>query len=297
MLGHGVNFRIQLFLDLYDILLVLFSDEVDGEADLSEPAAAADPVQVDAALRGKVEVDDHVDCLHVDAAGYQIGTDEGLELPLSEAFKYFDPFIAAHVGMQTLILIFFLIQFPRQHFCSFVRPAEDDALVDDQRAVQHENRPHFLPLINQHVVMGQSDEHELVHEVDHLRPRHELLLEGLDPHGEGGRVHEEGAFGTEVVHDFLDVLLEVALEQSVGLVEDEELAFVQEVVVPLDEILESAGGADHEVDVPLLDLGVVLLDHGAANEKLDIDLGEFGDLLREGLHLQGQLSRGDQDDA
>jgi hypothetical protein len=48
------------------------------------------------------------------------------------------------------------------------------------------------------------------------------------------------------------------------------------------------------VDVPLLDLSVVLLDHRAANEELDIDLGELGDLLREGLHLQRQLSRRNQ---
>lgn len=294
MLGHGVDFGVQLFLDLYDILLVLFSDEVDGEADLPEPAAAADPVQVDAALGGEVEVDDHVDGLHVDAASYQVGADEGLELALAEALEDPDPFVAAHVGVQALVLVLLLVELAREHLGPLVGAAEDDALVDDQRAVQHEDGPHLLPLVHQHVVVRQPDEHQLVHQVDHLRPRHELLLEGLDPHREGRRIHQQGALGTEVVHDLLDVPLEISLEQPVGLVEHEELAPVQEVLVPLDQILEPPRRADHQVDVPLLDLSVVLLDHRAPNEELDIDLGELGDLLREGLHLQRQLSRRNQ---
>jgi len=294
MLGHGVDFGVQLFLDLYDILLVLFSDEVDGEADLPEPAAAADAVQVDAALGGKVEVDDHVDGLDVDAASYQVGADEGLELALAEALEDPDPFVAAHVGVQALVLVLLLVELAREHLGPLVGAAEDDALVDDQRAVQHEDGPHLLPLVHQHVVVRQPDQHQLVHQVDHLRPRHELLLEGLDPHREGRRIHQQGALGTEVVHDLLDVPLEISLEQPVGLVEHEELAPVQEVLVPLDQVLEPPRRADHQVDVPLLDLSVVLLDHRAPNEELDIDLGELGDLLREGLHLQRQLSRRNQ---
>lgn len=297
MLGHGVDFGVQLFLDLYDILLVLFSDEVDGEADLPEPAAAADPVQVDAALGGEVEVDDHVDGLHVDAASYQVGADEGLELALPEALEDPDPFVAAHVGVQALVLVLLLVELAREHLGPLVGAAEDDALVDDQRAVQHEDGPHLLPLVHQHVVVRQADEHQLVHQVDHLRPRHELLLEGLDPHREGRRIHQQGALGTEVVHDLLDVPLEISLQQPVGLVEHEELALVQEVLVSLDQVLEPPRRADHQVDVPLLDLSVVLLDHRAPNEKLDIDLGELGDLLREGLHLQRQLSRRNQHNA
>lgn len=72
---HGVYLGIQFLLDLDHIFLVLLSDQVDGQTYLSEPAAAANPVQVDAAFGGEVEVDDHVDCLHVDASGDQVGTD------------------------------------------------------------------------------------------------------------------------------------------------------------------------------------------------------------------------------
>jgi hypothetical protein len=284
---HGVDLGIKFLFDFDDALLVLFSDEVDGESDLSEPAAAADAVQVDAAFGGEVEVDDHVDGLHVDAAGDEVGTHQRLELALPEPLEDLDPLVAAHVGVQALVLVLLLVELAGQHLCPLVRPAEDDALVDDQRAVQHEDGAHLLPLVDQHVVVGEPDEHELVHQVDHFRPRHELLLERLNPDGEGRRVHQEGALRAQVVHDFLHVLLEVALQQPVGLVQHEELALVQQVVVPLHQVFQSSRRAHHQVRVLILDLGVVLLHDGPADEELDVYLGEFGDLLGQRLNLEG----------
>jgi|JI6StandDraft_1071083.scaffolds.fasta_scaffold96405_1 hypothetical protein len=66
---HGVDLGIQFLLDFDHGLLVSFSDEVDGQSDLSEPARPADPVEVDAAFGGEIEVDDDVDSLDVDAPG------------------------------------------------------------------------------------------------------------------------------------------------------------------------------------------------------------------------------------
>ena len=297
MLGHRINLGVEFPLDLDHVLLILFGDEVDGESYLSEPAAAADPMQVDAALRGEVEVYNNVDRLHVDSPGDEVGADEVLELALAEAFEDVDALVAAHVGVEALVLVLLLVEFAGEYLCAFVGAAEDDALVDDQRAVEHEDRPHLLALVDQHVVVRQADQHQLVHQVDHLSARHELLLEGADADWEGGRVHQQRALGGEVVDDLLDVLLEVALQQPVGLVQHEELALVQQVVVLLDQVLEPAGRADDEVDVLLLDLDVVLLDHRPPDEELDIDLGELGDLLGQRLDLQRQFSGGHQDDA
>lgn len=297
MLGHWINLGVEFPLDLDHIFLILFGYEVDGESDLSEPAAAADPMQIDAALRGEVKVYNNVDCLHIDAPRDEVGTNECLELSLAEAFEYVDPLIAAHVGVQALVLVLLLVEFAGEHLCAFVGAAEDDALVDDERAVEHEDGPHLLALVHQHVVVREADEHQLVHQVDHLSARHELFLEGADADGEGGRVHQQRALGGKVVDDLLDVLLEVALQQPVRLVQHEELALVQQVVVLLYQVLQPAGRADHQVDVLLLDLDVVLLDHGPADEELDIDLGELGDLLGQRLDLQRQFPGGHQDDA
>ena len=286
MLGHRINLGVEFPLDLYDVFLVLFGDEVDGEADLSEPAAAADPVQVDAALGGEVEVYDHVDRLHVDAPGDEVGANERLKLAFAESFEDVDALVSAHVGVEALVLVLLFVEFAGEDLCAFVGAAEDDALVDDERAVEHEDGPHFFSLVHQHVVVRESYQHQLVHEVDHLCARHELLLEGADAHWEGRGVHQQRALGRQVVHYLLHVPLEVALQQPVGLVQHEELALVQQVVVLLDQVLEASGRADHQVDAALLDLYVVLLHHRPPDEELDIDLRELRDLLRQALDLQ-----------
>ena len=78
--------------------------------------------------------------------------------------------------------------------------------------------------------MSHADQHQLVHEVDHLGCRHEFLFEGFYSQGESCAVHQHGAFGWEVAHYLFDVSLEVALEQSIGFVHDKKLAVVEEVV-------------------------------------------------------------------
>lgn len=110
---HGVDLGIQFLLNLDHRLLVSFSDEVDGESDLSEPARPADPVKVDAAFGGEVEVDDDVDSLHVDAPGDEVGTNKGLVLPPPEPLETLDPLIRFHVRMQILILVLLFIELPR----------------------------------------------------------------------------------------------------------------------------------------------------------------------------------------
>lgn len=74
---------------------------------------------------------------------------------------------------------------------------------------------------------------------------------------------------------FLHVLLEIALKQPISLIQHKKLALIQQIIVLLHQIFESTRRANNKMYVPLLNLDIVLLDHGAANEKLDIDLGEL----------------------
>lgn len=209
--GHGVDLGVKFAFDFDDVLLVLLGDEVDGQSDLPVPAAAADAVQVDVGLVGEVEVDDHVDGLHVDAAGDEVGGDQSLELALAEAFEHPYALISLHVGVEVLVLVLLVVEFAGEGFGALVAAAEDDALVDDQLAVDLVDGPHLLPLVHQHVVVRQANQHQLVHHVYYLGARHELLLERSDPQWEGSRVHEHGALRTKMIDNVLDIAFEVAL--------------------------------------------------------------------------------------
>ena len=114
--------------------------------------------------------------------------------------------------------------------------------------------------------MGQTDQHELVHQVDHLRPRHEFLLKGFYPDREGGGIHEKSAFRTDVVDDLLNILLKVSLQQTVSLIEHKELTSIEQMIIALDKVLESPRRAYHQMNIPLLYFSVIFLDHGPTNE-------------------------------
>lgn len=56
-------------------------------------------MQVDAALRWEIKVDDYVDSLNIDSSGDQIRTDQSLVLSISKPIKAFDSLIWFHVGV------------------------------------------------------------------------------------------------------------------------------------------------------------------------------------------------------
>ena len=132
VLGNRVNFGVKLFLYLDHIFLILLSNQVYCQADLSESSTSTDSMQINAAFRWKIEVNDNVDCRHVDTSCDQIGAHQGFELSLSESVKNTDSFLSSQVGMQALVLILLFVEFARKHFCSFVGSAKNDTLVDNE---------------------------------------------------------------------------------------------------------------------------------------------------------------------
>ena len=177
--------------------------------------------------------------------------------------------------MQVPVFILFLIEFLGQELSPLIGPTKDNALVDDQLGVQLVNCFHLVAFIQEHVVMGEPDEHELFHEIDDLGFGHELLLEGLDADGEGGGVHEQGAFGVEVAHQLLHIPFEVAFQQSVSLIQDKEIALRQQFLVSFQQIFQPSRRAYCQMHAFLLYRVVVLLDQSTTDEIADFYLGEL----------------------
>ena len=185
MLRHRVNGSVEFLLDHHHVLLVLLGDQVDGQADLPETTTTPDPVQVGGRVFGEIEIYDHVDTRHVYSSRHQVRTDQCLELPPSETFEDLQPFVL-HIGSQIFVLEALALHFLGEELRPFVGSAEDDALVDDELTVDLVQVLEFLGLVDQNVVMGEAQQHELIHQVYHFRSGHEILLEALDADGECG---------------------------------------------------------------------------------------------------------------
>ena len=60
VLRNGLDLGVQLVLNGEHVILVVLRDEVDGQAQVTEPARTTNPVQVGVGLAREVKVDDHV---------------------------------------------------------------------------------------------------------------------------------------------------------------------------------------------------------------------------------------------
>lgn len=72
-LRDRLDLRAQLLLDAVQGEAVLVRDQVDGDTQVAEPPRAPDTMQVRLRHAGEVEVDHHVDRLHVYTSGEEVG--------------------------------------------------------------------------------------------------------------------------------------------------------------------------------------------------------------------------------
>lgn len=81
---------------------------------------------------------------------------------------------------------------------------ENDGLVDLELGEEGIEAVDFLAFLDEGIVLGNTTKRQFVHQVDLVGLDHMLILEGLDNHGEGGRVQHDLAFLREVGEQLLD---------------------------------------------------------------------------------------------
>ncbi len=105
----------------------------------------------------------------------------------------------------------------------------------------------FLPLLDERVVLSDTLEGQLVHQVDLVGVSHVLLHEGLHREREGGGVQEDLSGGGQVRDEAVQEALEVLAQQLVGLVQTEDLALLHVGHVLLHQIQDAAWSGHHQV--------------------------------------------------
>lgn len=109
---------------------VLVGDEVDRDAEMTEPARTADPVKVRLRHLGEVEVDDDVHGLHVYAAREQVRTDEVPAEPRPEVVEHAIPVGLRHLRVDVVAAVAQLCDFLREQLDALRRIAEYNTLIN-----------------------------------------------------------------------------------------------------------------------------------------------------------------------
>ena len=174
--------------------------------------------------------------------------------------------------------------------------AVDDGLCDVDALVDVEEGLEFPVLLEDDVVLFDTLEGQLfVLDEDLGGVVHEVVGEGHNFLGHGGREEVDSALGGDVGDDFLHGLEEPFGEHLVGFVEYEGFEVGELEDVLLEHVQHSAGGADHHVD-PVFEVLDVVLDLGAADEDVDLDVEVLAEELVDDGDLLGEFSGGGQDE-
>lgn len=106
----------------------------------------------------------------------------------------------------------------------------------------------LLLFFDESVVLGDTPEGELVHEVDLVRIRHVSVREVLYGHREGGgEEHDLTILGVEL-QELLDDGCELARKQLIGFVHNEHWAFAEVGHILAGQVEDSAGSTDYNMN-------------------------------------------------
>ena len=84
VLWDGRNLGAQFILNLEHFMLVIFSDEVEGETEMTESTRTSDSVEIGVRAAWEVKVDNHVHRHDIDTTREQIGTHQASGLTVTE---------------------------------------------------------------------------------------------------------------------------------------------------------------------------------------------------------------------
>ena len=209
---------------LFHSRLVCKGDEAVGFAALAGAGGPADPVKVKLVVGRDVVVKDCFDIINVDTAGYDVGSNEDLELLVPEGVHHPVARALAHVALKAAALKACGLQSSVYGLGLALCIAEDDGLVEVLFLDKADDRESLVFLRNlDHVLVDVRAIFGLRHNVDLFGALHERPcdVEDFTRHG-CGKERDLLVAGSDP-HDLLNALDKAHLEHLVCLVEDESV--------------------------------------------------------------------------
>lgn len=280
---------------IIECVLIVYCDQANGEAEVSEPAGPTNSVEVGLSVAGEVKVNDYIHGLHVNTARAEVGRHEVSAVPASELVEHLISVLLGHPRVDEERRVPHLCDGASEPLDSLQRVAEDHRLVNPEVVKERFEAVEFLPLLHKRVVLRDALEGELLHEVDRLRLRHVSQLEV--PHGLGERRREQHDLPRlgEDVEELLDDHGERPREQAVGLVQDEH-RHAREVRDLLLCEVEDAPRRRHDDVHRVVEPHDVVLQRGPPRRRHHLRLGVPPQVLAHLRCLEDELARGDQDE-
>lgn len=185
-----LNLRSEFLFDAEQIHAIVVSNKIHGDAQVTETAGSTDSVQVRLRILREVEVDDDVDGLNIDTASEEIRRHQVAASAVAEVVEDAVAVRLNHLGVNVEARISKFGDFPSEQLYASDAVTENDGLVDLKFAEEGVQAVHLLLFFDEGVVLGDTLQRELFHEIDNVRLTQILVLEVLHRDRESGGVQQ-----------------------------------------------------------------------------------------------------------
>jgi len=285
----GLNLRAQLLFNPVHVEAVFVRDEVDCKTEVTETSRATNSVQVRLGRLREVKVDNHVDSLDVNTARDQIRADEIAARAVAEVVEDAIAVLLSHLGVDVEARRAEVGNLLGKQLDTCDAVAEDDALIDVQLLEERVEALNLLPLVDVGVVLGDTLQSQLLHQVDLVGVRHPLVAESGHRLREGrGETHYLPLLGS-VAEQPVNNRLELRRKKLVGLIHDHNSALVKVDDTLVGQVQNTTRSTDDNLH-RLLEANDIVAEVSTASRDNN-SLLEAGNVLSEHSHNSRRLER------
>ena len=287
---NGQDLRSKLLLGLVQVVAVVVRDQVHSQTQMSEATRSANAVQVRLAVLGEVEVDDDVHSLDIDSACEEVARYEVTALAAAEVLEHAVAVVLRHLGMNEKAAVSELRHLAREKLDAVRAVGKNDALVHLKLGEERVEARDLLPLVDVRVVLRDTLQSEVVHEVDDVRLPEKLVLELAHRDGECCRIAQNLPVVRKVCHEATERVGELWAEQLVRLVEAEHLALAELGHALVCEVKDAPGCRDDEVN-RVVESHDIIFEAGSSGGDHHLQLEVLSEFLAHLCCLQRELAR------
>jgi len=290
---NGLDLCAKLLFDLVKVEAIFIGDEVDGKTKMTITARSTNAMQVRFGVLGEIKVDNDIHSLNIDTTSEKIRRDKITAGSASEVVEDAVSFRLLHAGVNVETGIAQLGDILCQQLHTLESVAEDDGLVDAELREERVEAVDLLLFLHKGVVLGDTPESELFHQIDLMRSVQVFVAEVLDRKGEGGGEKKNLAGFLAEANQLFDDGLEVFGKELVSFVEDNHVAVGEIGDVLLGQVENSTGSGNDDVH-GLTETNDIVLEHSTTSGDHHLDIGVFAKFLANMGGLKGQFTSGDQ---
>lgn len=183
---NGLDLGAEVLLNVVEVKTIIPVDQVDSQTKMTIPSGSTNTMQIRLRILGEVEVDNHIYSLDINTTSEEIRADQVPADAVTEIMEHSVSGMLGHLSVTVETRVAKFGNLLSQKLDPVSRVTEDNRLVDLKLGEESVQAVHLLLLFDEGVVLRDTPECKLIHQVDLVGFRHVLVGKVLDGYGEGG---------------------------------------------------------------------------------------------------------------